>query len=396
MAKSIQTFASNNNKSSTSNNICSTQQPVCCVKPEVDPTSVVDSNNIRNNANHHVRSQSEDRFFNEAVKFHETVGGDTDTPSIIESTDEDDDDDSSCDDPKTTTTTSASRRCSFSLLPPQSTEMPFVYRGIEANPPEITKCGVNRGNPAQMHRKAWLEVSDSQHRYGKNLRLYYRHWESLGFPTNNFFDWLDSKGLAEGEPLPSIEACPREILDSDTVLYITDPEITKRYALEFRSEEDGRCRVVDIHDELVSTGPDGWIFVIRDGVFYGAEKVNDCTGSKQRFHHSSFFGGKAVAAAGIFITDEDGYLTHVYPHSGHYRPGEADLQMALLFLYDHGIDLSTFQVDTQQLIRVNRKDSANKKKKVEALHLKRADTVAHYLSHKARSQLWLTNIGRFV
>ena len=87
-------------------------------------------------------------------------------------------------------------------------EADFVYRGIRSNPPEITKMGVARGNYAQMHRKAWLEVSDKSHRYGKNLRMYYKHWEELGHPFHMFFDWLDSKGETIGNPCP---ACQRSL-----------------------------------------------------------------------------------------------------------------------------------------------------------------------------------------
>ena len=60
------------------------------------------------------------------------------------------------------------------------------YKGVTL--PDITKRGISRGNYAQLHRKAWLEVSDKYHRYGKNLRMYYKHWEKLGHPFNMFFD----------------------------------------------------------------------------------------------------------------------------------------------------------------------------------------------------------------
>lgn len=281
------------------------------------------------------------------------------------------------------------------LLPLQATTHDFEYKGISSNPPEITKRGIARGNAAQIHRKAWLEVCDPKHRYGKNLRLYYRHWEFIGCPTNNFFDWLDSKGEAAGEPLPSIDECPRSKLDSDIVLYISDNEQTSRYAMQLVADELGRCHVLDIHNKPVVTGHDGWIFVLRDDVFYGAEKLTSISdGCKQRFHHSSFFGGKAVAAAGVFITNDEGVLSLLYPHSGHYRPGEADMQRILFFLHERGADLNTFQVDMQQLIRVNRHDSNNtnkpsvasdqKKRKIDSLHLKPAMDVAYYLSHKAR------------
>jgi hypothetical protein len=273
----------------------------------------------------------------------------------------------------------------------------FVYKGICANPPEITKRGMQRGNYAQLHRKAWLEVSDKYHRYGKNLRSYYRYWERLDFPTNQFFDWLDSKGEAAGQPLPNLEECPRSMLDSDTVLYIAKPEVTEGYSIDLLCCEDGRGRVIDVDGDPVLTGTEGWIFVLRDNVIHAAEKITSISGhSKQRFHHSSFFGGKAVASAGIIITDEEGYLTRLYPHSGHYRPGEAHVQRMLFFLHRKGVDLRTFKVDIQQFSHVSRerdckgkekgkdnKDGQKKHKKVDNLHLQRAVYVACFLAHKA-------------
>lgn len=270
----------------------------------------------------------------------------------------------------------------------------YVYRGICSNPPEITQQGISRGNYAQLHRKAWLEVSDKYHRYGKNLRLYYKHWENLGYPTNQFFDWLDSKGEAAGQPLPNLEECPRSQLDADTVHYISNPEVTQGYAMTIRPDEQGRGKVYDVDNDPVVTGSDGWIFVLRDHTLYGAEKIASISGhSKQRFHHSSFFGGKAVAAAGIIITDEAGILTRLYPHSGHYRPGEADMQRMLFHLHDNGVDLRTFEMDTQQILHVTRhdlpgnnsnEDGEKKKKKIQSLHLKKAVFVACFLAHKAR------------
>ena len=276
------------------------------------------------------------------------------------------------------------------LLPQRPTACQDVgYRGISANPPDITKCGIARGNTAQIHRKAWLEVTDPKHRYGKNLRLYHQYWESLGCPSDDFFKWLDST------PLPCLVACPREVLDNNTVLYITDPAVSDRYALQLVvCEKSGRCRVLDRQNKPVNTDREGWMFVLRDSTFYGAKKINGSTdGSKERFHHSSFFGGKAVKAAGIFLTDDEGFLTDLFPHSGHYRPGEADMQRILIFLHKIGVDLTTFLVDIQQLIRINRheiKSSTNtakegdKKRKIESLFLRPAACVAHYLSHKAR------------
>lgn len=206
-----------------------------------------------------------------------------------------------------------------------------------------------------------------------------------------FFDWLDSKGEAAGQPLPELEDCPRSQLDSDTVLYIADEKETNGYALDFIVDETGKARVIDADKELVRTGADGWIFVLRDNVLYGAQKITSVKGHcKQRFHHSSFFGGKAVAAAGIFITDDDGGLQQVLPHSGHYRPGEAHMQRMLFFLHNQGVDLWSFQVDMQQILHVARdapvdgSDKTEKKKKIETLRMIPAGLVACYLAHKAR------------
>jgi len=271
------------------------------------------------------------------------------------------------------------------------------FVGIKYHPPEIT-----RGNYAQLHRKAWLEVSDKYHRYGKNLRLYYKHWNSLGHPFNMFFDWLDSKGEAAGQPLPNLSECPRSQLDSDTVLYITDPEVQDMYQLNVASRGEERFGyVLDASGSPVSTGEEGWIFVLRDGKFYGARKVTETAGlSKKRFHHSSFFAGKAVTAAGIFITKDDGRIVCMYPHSGHYRPGEAHMQRLLYFVQRLGIDLITFDVDVQQIAHVARKETIQtiidennpnqkfekrrKEKKADSLYLTPASHVACFLTHKAK------------
>ena len=296
------------------------------------------------------------------------------------------------------------------------------YRGIRTSLLEITQRGVSRGNYAQLHRKAWLEVSDKYHRYGKNLRMYYKEWENLGHPFTMFFDWLDSKGEAEGEPLPNLPECPRSVLDSDTVLYILDPEVSNTYALEIVADQDGNAIVLDRSSQRpVCTGKEGWIFVLRDHVMYGSQKVTAPVGCssdgtspvvRQRFHHSSFFGGKAVASAGIFLTNDQGRLTDLWPHSGHYRPGEAHMQRALFFLQQQDVDLSTFEVDMQQIFKVCRKktpkDKAKKKdgnssptsteegqqnpqeaqlkkaKKTECLLNMGGFEVACFLAHKAR------------
>jgi hypothetical protein len=287
-------------------------------------------------------------------------------------------------------TAAAAAETSFSSSPD------FQYKGLRTNPPDTIYRGVSRGNCSSLHRKAWLESADPKHRYGKNLRLYYRYWESLGCPGDAFFDWLDGRGAATEEGpgvLPELEECPRLVLDADRVTYLADMKITIQYALSVVPDELGRGIVRDADGEIVRTGPDGWIFVLRDDVLYGTRKTiasADGTGSiTRRFHHSSFFGGKAVASAGILVTDDRGVLTRAFPHSGHYRPGEAEVQRMLYYFHASGVDLRTFEVDVQQIIHLDRHGLQNtaamhKRRKRDALHLRPAILVADYLCHKAR------------
>jgi hypothetical protein len=215
---------------------------------------------------------------------------------------------------------------------------------------------------------------------------------SLAAVHGTFFDWLDSVGKHAGQALPEIPDCPRSVLDSDTVTYIDDMEESKKYAVHIQTNQHGAGRLIlTCSGSMVRTGSTGWMFVIRDNVMYVAPKVINGSGMK-RFHHSSFFGGRAVQAAGIVVTDEmNGYIQQILPHSGHYRPDESDVQRVLYFLHEMGVCWSTFTVDVQQFLFIDRSNSNSalnnccmKKKKVESLHLRSAVTVADFLSHKAR------------
>ncbi|GGM31750.1 hypothetical protein GCM10009425_47940 [Pseudomonas asuensis] len=55
-----------------------------------------------------------------------------------------------------------------------------------------------------------------------------------------------------------------------------------------------------------------------------------------KFHHSSFFGGGPVAAAGD-IRIENGVITAISRKSGHYRPTPAQLNQAVNHLKNQGI-----------------------------------------------------------
>ncbi len=129
------------------------------------------------------------------------------------------------------------------------------------------------------------------------------------------------------------------------VHYIQEKEAQNEHLLDFRSGRLFRHS----SDKAISTNDVGWIFVLQDGHFYASRKVAknhtsqvaactllvlfffsslsfvfevismlQVTDSLPRFHHTSFVGGGRVQMAGIFKA-EDGYITAIYPHSGHYR-----------------------------------------------------------------------------
>ena len=56
----------------------------------------------------------------------------------------------------------------------------------------------------------------------------------------------------------------------------------------------------------------------------------------------------------------DGHLRELYPHSGHYRPGEVHMFYLLHFLQAAGVSLENVQCDAQRLARVARKVDMSK------------------------------------
>ena len=157
----------------------------------------------------------------------------------------------------------------------------------------------------------------------------------------------------------------------------------------------------------VSTGPKGWIFVVRNDKLFACEKRTTCSaadlplppdaaadaaadaaggansfsplgqhmseqrteesrqgkekakmkghGQGLRFHHSSFFAGQGVHAAGMLVLQE-GVLQVLYPHSGHYRPHDRHLCSLLKFLL-HKMGpqaLASMQVDVQRVMKASR------------------------------------------
>lgn len=81
-----------------------------------------------------------------------------------------------------------------------------------------------------------------------------------------------------------------------------------------------------------------YIYIMdKEGNFYiGRQVVN-------HFHHSSFFGGEPIAAAGQ-IRVRNGKLTYIDNQSGHYTPNQELLAQALVSLRRQGVDINGVEV----------------------------------------------------
>eukprot|EP00599_Poterioochromonas_sp_BG-1_P005954 CAMPEP_0173151864 /NCGR_PEP_ID=MMETSP1105-20130129/11852_1 /TAXON_ID=2985 /ORGANISM="Ochromonas sp., Strain BG-1" /LENGTH=512 /DNA_ID=CAMNT_0014067357 /DNA_START=157 /DNA_END=1695 /DNA_ORIENTATION=+ len=240
--------------------------------------------------------------------------------------------------------------------------------------------------------RSLLEVADDKHRYGKNLRTYFKEFTTL-FPDfrlshyqsfneklesfRPFFSWLDDSDRRPND----LKDCSLQALDGDRVEYL-ETELD-RMPYKYYINHEGLLEHVVSH-ELLTTQPKGDMFVLKDSFFYINEKR---TKTIPRFHHSSFFGGDFVNSAGIIIV-EKGKIKVVYPHSGHYRPLDRHLLWLLLFLQQQTINLSTLKVDAQRIFKVSRhaeKENGPKSKKMDCVYLLPGNVVLDFLRMKFKA-----------
>ncbi|KAG8411453.1 hypothetical protein J3458_015511 [Metarhizium acridum] len=78
----------------------------------------------------------------------------------------------------------------------------------------------------------FLEMVDSKHRYGSNLRMYHEEWKKSD-TKENFFYWLD---YGEGKFI-ELDTCPRDRLEREQVRYLSREE--RQYYL-VRVDAEGR------------------------------------------------------------------------------------------------------------------------------------------------------------
>jgi hypothetical protein len=232
--------------------------------------------------------------------------------------------------------------------------------------PTLVK-GYTAGNISVVDKKSWLEVCDRKHRYGANLRAYYKEWKRRPLKVS-FWEWLDDESV-------QIEGIPRSKLERETVLYCATEAERQKFALSVRNG----LIYHDATQEIVDSGEEGWIFVLRDGIVYGSQKVTE---QIPRIHHTSFVGGECVQTAGMMVI-ENGQIRIIYPHSGHYRPSEHELLVLLRFLVEKGVDLSDVVVDVQRVQKVFRSSiNGHFIKKIDNAHFWKAFHVLHFLEIK--------------
>ncbi|KAG6039641.1 hypothetical protein E4U41_002390 [Claviceps citrina] len=113
--------------------------------------------------------------------------------------------------------------------------------GGGASSPEARIAVKKRSEKAKAERRRaarmmglqyFLEMVDSKHRYGSNLRMYHEEWKKSN-TTENFFYWLD---YGEGKDL-ELDTCPRDRLAREQVRYLSREE--RQYYL-VRVDAEGR------------------------------------------------------------------------------------------------------------------------------------------------------------
>ncbi|KAG6296499.1 hypothetical protein E4U09_001731 [Claviceps aff. purpurea] len=128
----------------------------------------------------------------------------------------------------------------------------------------------------------FLEMVDSKHRYGSNLRMYHEEWKKSN-TTENYFYWLD---YGEGKNI-ELDTCPRDRLAREQVRYLSREE--RQYYL-VRVDEEGRLCWAKTGARIDTTEE------FKDSV-HGIVPINDPT--------PAFRPGEAAQHAHVMDNDSD-------------------------------------------------------------------------------------------
>ncbi|GJN08978.1 hypothetical protein PR202_ga26940 [Eleusine coracana subsp. coracana] len=187
----------------------------------------------------------------------------------------------------------------------------------------------------------WSRARTRAAKVGKGLskdekaqKLALQHWLEAIDPRHR----LD---IGEGREVNIEDHCPRWKLLQQCIRYL-GPKEREFYEVMV---EDGKM-MYKLSRKIVDTseGPRDlkWIFVLSTTrVLYIGTK------NKGTFQHSSFLAGGATSAAGRLIV-ENGILKAVWPHSGHYRPTEANFREFMRYLKKRNVDLTNVKLSPSE------------------------------------------------
>jgi hypothetical protein len=190
------------------------------------------------------------------------------------------------------------------------------------SPPEsMSKFVTDDSLSISVDPRSHLEVYDPKHRYGKNLRVYFKHFMTNVKNTtvgkyesprlsdkvdlfSEFFSWLDGchevsfRSNASNDALviinfnfhSQVHGCSRQDLETEVVSYLDDDEARRKYIIDidenglFWQRRSNNSAAEVCGDRRLLTTEDGnpYIFVIRGRTLFAGEKI---TKSTPRYEH---------------------------------------------------------------------------------------------------------------
>lgn len=178
-------------------------------------------------------------------------------------------------------------------------------------------------NTKLMRDQNWIEFFDPRHRRPHELKPFFEEWKETSKATMSFWEFLQAK-----------EKLDPKLLDAGIQIRFLTSQERAAYAVSFRVNQQGQASLYYPDGSLLGDGT--YIFVKGpDSVVYVGCEV------RGQFHHSSFFAGKSVKAAGELII-HGGVLVEASSRSGHYRPDRAENARFLRYLDDQGVKRETY------------------------------------------------------
>lgn len=191
-----------------------------------------------------------------------------------------------------------------------------------------------------------LEKIDPKHRFGNYLYHFLDYYKTMRpRPPQAFFPWLDGLTRQDVTTILSKYDCADEQSVTrfmNGVTYLSEQQ-RKEYQVVF---SDGKLKWMNQLLDTNTGSRSRFIWVLgSDNVFY----TNASTVAT--FHHSSFFSGQGVKAAGEWIVDQ-GMLEGLTGQTGHYQSTRAEMLDALRALRGNvdlaSVELAVYKADMKE------------------------------------------------